>query len=165
MSVPLEKVRFLLVDDNVHMLNILKTMLRGFGAEYISEARSSAEALARLRTEPVDIMIVDYQMDGEDGAALARRIRTAQDSPAPYLPMIMLTAHSEKSRVEAARDAGITEFCRKPVTAADVLRKIAAIIDQPRPFVRAPDFVGPDRRRRRADSFSGQDRRAGGAGS
>lgn len=160
MTVSLEKIRFLLVDDNAHMLNILRTLLRGFGVEHVSEARTSAEALARLRTEPIDIMILDYQLQGEDGAALVRRLRTAPDSPAPYVPVIMLTAHSERSRVENARDSGISEFCRKPVTPADMLRKIAAVIDQPRPYVRAGDFVGPDRRRRAAADRAAPDRRA-----
>jgi hypothetical protein len=64
-SVFLAEVRFLVVDDNVHMLNIVKTILRGFGATRVSEARNAREALARLRHQTIDIVILDYLMDGE----------------------------------------------------------------------------------------------------
>jgi DNA-binding response OmpR family regulator len=71
----------------------------------------------------------------------------------------MLTAHSEKARVEAARDAGATEFCTKPVTAAEMFRKVAAVIDHPRHFVRSETYFGPDRRRREDPNFQGSERR------
>jgi DNA-binding response OmpR family regulator len=71
----------------------------------------------------------------------------------------MLTSHSERTKVEAARDAGVSEFCAKPVTAAELLRKIAAVIDHPRSFIRSDDYVGPDRRRRDDPEFRGPERR------
>jgi DNA-binding response OmpR family regulator len=71
----------------------------------------------------------------------------------------MLTAHSDKTRVEAARDAGASEFCAKPVTAAELLRKVGAVIDRPRPFVRTDSYFGPDRRRRDDPAYKGEERR------
>jgi DNA-binding response OmpR family regulator len=71
----------------------------------------------------------------------------------------MLTAHSDKPRVEAARDAGATEFCAKPVTATELLRKVGAVINHPRPFVRSDGYVGPDRRRRDDPDYEGPERR------
>jgi CheY-like chemotaxis protein len=162
LSVSLEKIRFLLVDDNVHMMNIVKTVLRGFGATRVLEARSAREALALLRQDAIDIVILDYLMEDEDGVAFVRRLRNAPDSPAPYVPIIMLTAHAERRRVEIARDAGVTEFCAKPVTATDMLKKVAAVIDQPRPFIRGGDYFGPDRRRLKDPAYKGLERRSGG---
>ncbi len=159
MSVSLEKVRFLIVDDNVHMLNIVKTILRGFGAVYVFEARDGQEALFRLKHDAIDILVLDYVMGEEDGVDFLRHLRTSTDSPAPYVPVIMLTAHSEKNRVEAARDAGASEFCAKPVTAAEMLRKVAAVIDKPRPFIRTETYFGPDRRRRDDPNFRAEERR------
>jgi two-component system, chemotaxis family, chemotaxis protein CheY len=158
-SVSLEKVRFLLVDDNVHMLNIVKTILRGFGAVRIFEAKNALEAFHRLQHDSIDIIVLDYLMNDEDGVAFIHRLRNSPDSPAPYVPVIMLTAHSEKARVEAARDAGVTEFCTKPVTAAEMLKKVAAVIDRPRPFVRSESYFGPDRRRHDDPSYRGPERR------
>lgn len=160
MAVSLEKIRFLLVDDNVRMMNLVKAVLRGFGVKHVVEAQTAGEAMARLRAEQIDIMVVEYQLREVDGPSLVRQIRTAPDSPAPFLPVIMLTAHTERSRVETARDAGITEFCSKPISPKEMLRKIAAVIDQPRPYVRATDFVGPDRRRRAASGRTEPNRRA-----
>lgn len=161
MAVSLERVRFLLVDDNVHMMNIVKTILRGFGATQVFEAKSMPEAMDRLRHENIDIIVLDYLLGDDDGVDFVRRLRSAPDSPSPYVPIIMLTAHSERARVEAARDAGVTEFCAKPVTAADMLKKVAAVIDHPRPFVRSEGYFGPDRRRHDDPNYRGPERRGG----
>jgi two-component system chemotaxis response regulator CheY len=158
-DVSLARVRFLLVDDSVHMMNIVKTILRGFGATLVFEAKSVAEALERLRNDNIDIVVLDYQMGDEDGVAFCRHLRSAPDSPTPYVPVIMLTAHSEKGRVQLARDAGVTEFCVKPVTPADMLKKVAAVINHPRPFVRSDSYSGPDRRRHNDPSYKGPERR------
>jgi two-component system, chemotaxis family, chemotaxis protein CheY len=152
-------VRFLIVDDNVHMLNIVKTILRGFGAVHVFEAKETQEAINRLRHDAIDIVVLDYLMGDEDGVAFLRKLRHEGDSPAPYVPVIMLTAHSERTRVEAARDAGVTEFCAKPVTAAEMIRKVAAVIDHPRQFVRGDSYFGPDRRRREDPFYKGPERR------
>lgn len=159
MAVSLEKVRFLVVDDNAHMLNIVKTILRGFGAVHVFEAKDPPEAHYRLKNDAIDIVILDYVMGEDDGVAFLRKLRSDKDSPNPYVPVIMLTAHSEKGRVEAARDAGATEFCAKPVTAAEMLRKVAAVIDRPRPFVRSDSYFGPDRRRHNDPNYRGEERR------
>lgn len=154
----LEKVRFLVVDDNAHMLNIVKAILHGFGAEHVMEAKGANEAFQRLKSSTVDIIVLDYLMGDQDGLEFLKKLRNEEESPAPYVPVIMLTAHSDRARVEAARDAGATEFCAKPITAAEMLRKIAQVIDHPRAFVRAPRYFGPDRRRRDND-VRGEDRR------
>lgn len=159
MAISLENVRFLLVDDNVHILQIVRTMLRGLGAIHVFEAKNPPEAIARLRREPIDIVVLDYVIGDEDGVAFLRRLRTDPDSPAPFVPVIMLTAHSDRTRVEAARDAGASEFCAKPVTAAELLRKVGAVIDRPRPFVRSESYFGPDRRRRDDPDYKGEERR------
>lgn len=159
MSGSLEKVQFLLVDDCAHMLCIVKSILHGYGARSVVEANSSAEAHAYLRDRCFDIAIVDHEMLGEDGVSLSRWIRTAPNSPAPFIPIIMLTAHGQRSAVVAARDAGVTEFCIKPVTPVDLWNKIAAVIDRPRAHVRTDTYAGPDRRRRPDAPYAGPDRR------
>ena len=160
MSAPsLAKVRFLVVDDNVHMIHLVKTILKGFGVAHVFEAKTPAEAFHALRHDAIDIIVLDYVMGEEDGVGLVRRIRRDEGSPNPYIPIIMLTAHSERRRVELARDAGATEFCAKPVTPAELLKKIAAVIDHPRPFVRNDAYFGPDRRRHHDPNYTGPERR------
>jgi two-component system, chemotaxis family, chemotaxis protein CheY len=155
----IERLRVLIIDDNHHMINIVKTILRGFGIKFFLEARDAAEAFDIFKSDIVDLIVIDYLMDLLDGADFTRLVRTADDSPNPYVPIIMLTAYSERSKVTAARDAGITEFCAKPVTAHELYRKVASVINNPRPFVRTANYFGPDRRRKADPNYKGKERR------
>ena len=121
----------------------------------------AADAFDLVKSDAVDIIITDYQMDSLDGLDFVRLVRTADDSPNPLVPIIMLSAYSEKSRVMAARDAGVTEFCCKPVTAKEMFSKIASVINEPRPFIRNKSYFGPDRRRADPDkaTYKGPERR------
>jgi CheY-like chemotaxis protein len=154
----LDRLRVLVVDDNHHMIKIVKTILRGFGVKQLVEARDAAEAFNQLRTGFVNLIIVDYQMSLLDGVEFVRMVRSGRDVPNPNIPIIMLTAYSDKHRVMAARDAGVTEFCCKPVTATELWLKLSACVARPRGFVRAGGFSGPDRRRRK-NGYAGTDRR------
>lgn len=157
----LERVRFLVIDDNAYMINIVKTILRGYGATHIFEAKDATEGFHRLKHDAIDIVIVDYMMEVLDGVEFVHLVRNSSDSANRYVPIIMLTAHSERSRVTAARDAGVNEFCCKPVTAVELHRKIAAIVNSPRPFIKTNGYFGPDRRRRINLKFEGKERREG----
>lgn len=157
----LSKIRFLIVDDNGHMSNIIKTILRGFGATHMLEARDAIEAFHRLKHDAVDIVIADYQMEVLNGIEFVNLVRNSSDSNSRFIPIIMLTAHSEKSHVEGARDAGVTEFCCKPVTPTELFRKVASIIDRPRDYVKISSYFGPERRRRQDPKYEGKERRAG----
>lgn len=154
------RLRVLVVDDNHHMVTLVKTILLGFGIRDVLEAHDAIEAFEIMRNNQVDFLIVDIAMEPLNGIEFVTLVRTADDSPAQYIPIIMLTAYSERSKVEAARDAGATEFCAKPVTATEIYRKIASVVNAPRPFVRARHFFGPDRRRRKSDEHQGKDRRS-----
>lgn len=155
----MEKLRVLIVDDNTHMIHIVKTILRGFGIKYFFEARDAADAFDTFKNEAIDIIVVDQLMDLLDGVDFIRLVRTGSDSPNPFVPIVMLSAYSERSKVEAARDAGATEFCAKPVTALEMYRKIEAVINRPRPFVRTAAYFGPDRRRKTNRAYTGPERR------
>lgn len=160
----LENLRVLLVDDNQHMRAIVTTVLAGVGVRHIRETRDGAEALEALKEWPADVAIVDFQMFPIDGVEFTRMVRNAPDSKNPYLPIVMMTGHSERSRVVEARDAGVTEFVAKPLTAKSVLERLQAVIYRPRPFVRSASYFGPDRRRRDDPAYQGPWRRAADAG-
>ena len=155
----LETVQFLIVDDNLHVLEIVKAIVRGFGVRGVVEATSGDEAIRHLRQNTVDIVILDYRLGEDDGLDFLRRLRTNADSPAPNIPVIMLTSHSERVRVEAARDAGVNAFCAKPVVPVELWRKIVEVVDRPRDFVRTDTYYGPDRRRRDDPQYAGPERR------
>jgi len=146
MSMGLEALRVLLIDDNHHMRAIVGTILKGLGVRHLREASDGADGLQVLREWPADLAIVDFRMEPLDGATFTRMVRNARDSKNPYLPIIMMTGFADRSRVFEARDAGITEIIAKPLTARAIIEKIETVILKPRPFVRTEDYFGPLRR-------------------
>ncbi len=159
MTTPLSAMRVLLVDDNQHMRAIVSAVLAGVGVTNVRECWDGAQALVALRNWPADVAIVDFQMSPVDGVQFTRLVRNAADSPNPFLPVIMLTGYAERAKVEEARDAGVTEFIVKPVTARAVLDRLNNVINRPRPFVRTEEYFGPDRRRRQDPAYTGPWRR------
>lgn len=155
----MHRMRVLIVDDNQHMVNIVKTILRGFGIKEFFDAKDPSDALDLLRSTQIDLIITDYAMEPMDGFEFVRFLRKSDQSPNKFIPVIMLTAYSERSRVEGARDAGVNEFCTKPVTAMELYKKVRAIINAPRAFVRTNVYFGPDRRRHAPEGFNGEERR------
>lgn len=160
----LSALKILVVDDYTPMRRILWNVFRELGVFSIAEAENGADALQMMKGfggEPPyvpDILITDHIMAPVDGLKLTRMIRRDADSPNPFLPVIMVTARTEIDHVVKARDAGVTEFLAKPVSARLVYCRLRTVIESPRPFVRAPGFFGPDRRRRQL-RHGGEDRR------
>lgn len=156
------KIRFLIVDDNSHMRKIVRTLLHGFGAREVFEAEDGAAGLEAYTANQPDIVITDWVMPIIDGIELTHMIRGLDPVSNPYVPIIMLTGYTEKSRVLLARDAGITEFLCKPISAKALYERILNVIVNPRPFVKTKNYFGPDRRRTTASHYTGAERRQGG---
>jgi len=152
-------LKILLIEDNQHMRSIVTAILKGSGIRNIREARDGAEGLDMLRQYPADIALVDFNMDPIDGVEFTRLLRNAPDSSNPYLPVVMITGHSERSRVIQARDAGVNEFIVKPLTARALLGRLDSVIMRPRPFIRCTAYFGPDRRRTSDQAYAGPFRR------
>jgi two-component system chemotaxis response regulator CheY len=123
-------LRVLVVDDNAHMRAILKAILDNAGVREVREAGDGTAALAILGNWRCDVAVVDYNMTPMDGLEFTKRLRDRAVSPDPTLPVVMVTGHADTARVIAARDAGITEFVVKPVTAKEVLQKVSAALRQ-----------------------------------
>jgi len=154
----LENVRFLVVDDNMFIRTMVRLVLKTMGAREVQEVPNGAEALKVLQQYQPDILIVDWEMEPISGIELVHQLRSAQDTPLAFVPVIMLSGHSEAERVTAARDAGINEFVVKPFSAQGLFSRIQAVIERPRPFVKVEGYFGPDRRRK-IQPFDGEDRR------
>ncbi|MBV9510282.1 MAG: response regulator [Caulobacteraceae bacterium] len=156
-----ELLKILVVDDNHHMRVLLNEILRAIGVRVVYEANDGAEALQLMRTHQIDIIMSDLAMQPLDGIDFVRLLRNSPDSPNPMAPVIMITGHSTHKRVNEARDVGVNEFLSKPVTARGVIERISRVVENPRPFVRTPNYFGPDRRRRTDPDYPGPLRRKG----
>ncbi len=156
------RLRFLVIDDSAHMRRILRALLHGFGAREVYEAEDGASGLESFTHFMPDIVILDWVMPIFDGLELAQMIRQPGANANPYVPIIMLTGHSEKKRVVSARDAGVTEFLAKPISAKALYERILNVVANPRPFIKSKTYFGPDRRRGVNPNYVGPERRKGG---
>ena len=150
-----------MIDDNAHMRRILRTLLHGFGTREVYEAEDGAAGLEAFTHYMPDIVLTDWVMPIFDGLELTQMIRQPGANSNPYVPIIMLTGHSEKKRVVAARDAGVTEFLAKPISAKALYERIYSVVANPRPFIKTATYFGPDRRRIANASHGGPERRKG----
>lgn len=152
MAPQLSHLKALIVEDNAHMRALLRALLNGLGVAEVFEAHDGAQAFELLRRANPDFVLTDLSMAPVDGIAFTREVRNSVASPNPFVPVVMVTGHTERARVLAARDAGVTEFLAKPVTARNLFLRIVEIVDRPRAFVRTDAYFGPDRRRQN-DAF------------
>lgn len=152
-------IHVLVVDDNRQMRFLLRCLLRAGGVHDVTEAATAPEAFEIMRGRPVDLVIIDWMMQPVDGLTFTRKLRWDNTSPNPYTPLLMLTAHTEASRVAAARDAGVTGFIKKPISARVLFDRVTSALTDTRMFVRTPTFMGPDRRHGQLSDYPGPFRR------
>ena len=139
---PFEHLSVLIVDDNGHMRQIIETALRAWGIGNIHMAADGAEGLNVLRTIAIDFVLTDLNMGVLDGFDFVRMVRTTDDSPNPYVPIIVISSSTDLQTVTQARDAGMTEFLAKPVTPRTLYDRLVSIIQRPRPFIRSKKYFG-----------------------
>ena len=159
MSFQFEKLSILLVEDVSPMKQIITSVLESLGIKNITAVADGEAAFKEFQKNNHDIVITDWVMSPMDGLELTQQIRHSSVSPNRMAPIIFITGYSAWERVERARDAGVTEFLIKPFTAHDLARRIAHVITNPRDFIEAPGFFGPDRRRRVDKNYKGPFRR------
>lgn len=159
MSMNFDRLNVLIIDDNAHMRRLVRDIMRGLGIGKVIEVADGTDALNEMRMSAVDVAFCDWMMEPLDGLDFVRLVRMSADSPNPFLPIIMLTGHTERHRIIEARDAGVNEFLAKPVTPDGVYKRLQAIIERPRPFVKIDTYIGPDRRRRTEDAIGAMRRK------
>lgn len=153
------RLNVLVVDDSHHMRQLVRRILYAFGCQAIHDAADGTQAMSMLQKHQIDILIVDWMMKPMDGIALTKKIRQGDLVPNPYVPVIMLTAHTTIQNILQAREAGVTEYLAKPITPRGLLSRLHMVIGNPRPFVRTNEFFGPDRRRKDSSFYEGPERR------
>jgi DNA-binding response OmpR family regulator len=158
MALDISEVSFLIVEDNLHMRTIIKTILSAFGVRKIEMVPDGAEALKSLKIITPDIILLDWWMTPIDGIEFTRMIRSGNTAASPFTPIIMISGYGEVGRVVEARDTGVNEFLIKPISAKGLFARIRSVIQNPRPFVRTKTYYGPDRRRAQKP-FQGADKR------
>lgn len=143
--VNLEHITVLLIDDNPQALDILSSVVQGFGVREQMRSTSALEATHILKRKPVDLILVDCAMPEMDGYDFVKWLRREMPSPANETPVIMLTGHPISAKVFKSRDCGASFVVTKPLTPSILLERIRWLSKDARAFVTCESYVGPDR--------------------
>lgn len=143
----LDRVRILVADEHRAMRALSRSMLGSIGFANVDAAADGDEAYRKFMAQPASIVLTEVHMEPVDGLALMKRIRTEPTSPNPFVPIVVLSGDAERNTVLQARDAGANAFLLKPVSIDTLFTHIKTIIAEPRDFVNAANYFGPDRRR------------------
>lgn len=156
-SYNLAQLRVLILEENPFMRRLLRLILRELGIRNVSEADNPEIAFRILKENKIDLVFSDWA-PGLDALKFLREVRSSTELSNLTVPVIIVSAFTEINHVLAARDFGMTEFLAKPISAETVYSRICSVIENRRPFVKAANFFGPDRRRRRIE-YQGSNRR------
>lgn len=148
------------------MADLMSSMLREFGVGNIVQAASGNEAKEMIMLfngddmsrNKIDVVLMDWLMPHGDGLELLKWIRSHKNDSVRFLPSVLCSAYASEDVVTVGRDNGANEVLVKPISATKLASRLLHVIDKPRPFLKAPHFFGPDRRRR-GDEYKGAERR------
>ncbi len=135
--------KVLVVDDDLYMRKVVRTMLMTIGVRNIEEASNGLIGIDVIRSMAPDVVILDWEMPGLDGVQFMRTVRSPETFPYPDVSVIMLSGHGERSRVVDAMKAGVNEFLLKPVSVKALRERLVAVLANPRPMIRSGDYYGP----------------------
>jgi len=158
----------LLADDYDFMQALVAAMLKEFGVGSIMNCNNGLEARDLLTVslaaqqsadiKNVDIILTDWMMPDGSGTELIRWVRNHKKDQIRFMPILLITAFASEEAITEARNNGANEALVKPVSGEKLASRILSVINKPRPFIKTPDFFGPDRRRK-DKAIKGEDRR------
>lgn len=143
------------------MCLLINSMLRGFGANKAVDARSSTDAIKILTAHKIDIMLCDNLLLPHGGLRLTQAIRRNESSPNRTVPILIMTSDTRESTIKGARDAGANMVVAKPISPSSLYDRLSWIASNPRNFIGASSYFGPDRRFKAEGSPTGVGRRQG----
>ena len=148
----LTNIRALVIDENPAMRMLMRGLLLDLGFGMIDMANEPEQGWETFLQFNHDLIFLDWPAKNTASLDFIRLVRDNPNSPQPHVPIVVVTGYSEAERVRQARDAGATDLIAKPFTINNLVNHMIHIIESQRAFVRAPQFVGPDRRRRTLDT-------------
>lgn len=107
--------RVLLADDDAISRKLLSAALQRMGFE-MQTAEQGEEALHLIETTDPDLLVLDFEMPGQNGAEVCHQLRASEREEIRTLPVIMLTAHAGEEEEIRCLEAGANDFVTKPVS-------------------------------------------------
>jgi DNA-binding response OmpR family regulator len=130
--------RILVVDDEQSIRTIVEYALRDAGFEVLSAARGD-DALALVRRDPPDLVVLDLMLPGMDGLEVCRRIRAERS-----VPIIILSARGEELDKVLGLELGADDYVTKPFSPRELVSRVKANLRRARaePELEAPLRAG-----------------------
>ena len=135
---PNHKDKILVVDDDVRIRDLLRRYLMQEGFDVL-QAEDGKTLTRLLLREPVDLIVLDLMLPGEDGLSICRRLRAGNDRT----PIIMLTAKGEEVDRIVGLEVGADDYLGKPFNPRELLARIHAVLRR-RPTHEAPGSPSSD---------------------
>ena len=120
-------VRILVVDDEARILSMMRRVLEADGYQ-VALAGDGRAALEIVRSEPVDLMILDVMMPDIDGFDVCRTVR--QES---VVPILILTARDAGVDKVAGLDCGADDYMVKPFENDELMARVRALLRRTQP--------------------------------
>jgi CheY-like chemotaxis protein len=119
------RYNMLVVDDDKNTANSLADLLRLIGHN-VTVSFGPRSALFRLKESIPDLVFLDVNMPGVDGLEICRYIR--RDPSTTKVPIVIISAHEEQARQQAAYQAGANYYIVKPAMIEDLEKAIAQVM-------------------------------------
>jgi CheY-like chemotaxis protein len=158
-SMNFSRVRVLIVDGDEFSVGIVTQILRGYGVGQCASVATGAEAKDMLLHEKFNFVICEAVLSDMTGGELVRWMRNSEKPQIKFMPVVVLTGHAQVDNVTMGRDSGAHIVVRKPVSPSVLFDRLVWAVKNPRPFLEAPTYIGPDRRFKPADIPEGEERR------
>lgn len=120
-------MKILIVDDDKTTRKLLTLYLKAKGYEVVA-AENGLEAMEKLGTENINLVVSDMNMPFMDGIELVKNMRS--DAVLSEMPVIMLTTEADEEEKKRAFDAGVNDYLVKPSNAEQITDSIKRIIKQ-----------------------------------
>ena len=117
----------LIVDDNPENLKLMLAILAPCAYE-LRTAADGIDALRMVASAPPDLLLLDLQLPGLDGLAVARRLKS--DPTRRHIPIVAVTAYAMKGDEAKAQAAGCDGYMTKPVDKRVLRNLVAALLDE-----------------------------------
>lgn len=108
-------LRILIADDEAVIRLGLRAMLEAQGYRVVGEAADGTRAVDLVSKLKPDLVFLDIKMPGMDGLQAATRLMGER-----AVPVVILTAYSDREFVDAAKDSGVLAYLVKPVRESDL---------------------------------------------
>jgi two-component system chemotaxis response regulator CheY len=118
--------KILAVDDSPTMRRIIVNTLKRAGYTQVIEASDGRDALEKLKTCGVNLVITDWNMPQMDGLALVRILRNSNEYK--QLPVLMITTRSVREDIVKALKAGVNNYIVKPFSPETLRAKIEEVL-------------------------------------